>query len=93
MNNPFDQINSKLDALEQILNELKTGQFSHSPITMPDPEPYIYGITGLAKFLKVSLPTAQKIKGKVPFSQSMRTIIFEKEKVLSSLANYNHKKK
>jgi len=57
-------------------------------------EPYIYGINGLAEFLKVSLPTAQKIKnsGKVPFSQMERTIIFKKVEVLEALSNNKRKK-
>ncbi len=52
-----------------------------------DPEPHIYGIKGLAKFLSVSFPTAQKIKnsGKIPFSQVERTIIFSKAEVLEAL--------
>jgi len=55
----------------------------------PDPDPYVYGIHGLAKFLKVSVPTAQKIKnsGKIPFSQAERTIIFRKSDVLEALSN------
>jgi hypothetical protein len=59
-----------------------------------DPEPFIYGIIGLAKFLKVSLPTAQKIKnsGRIPFSQAERTIIFRKVEVLSALSNKKNKR-
>jgi len=59
-----------------------------------DPEPFIYGINGLAKFLQVSTPTAQKIKnsGKIPFSQAERTIIFRKTDVLEALSNTKKKK-
>ena len=48
---------------------------------------YIYGLKGLAKFLNISHPTAQKIKnsGKIPFSQCDRMIIFNKSDVLESL--------
>jgi hypothetical protein len=55
--------------------------------TTIDPEPYIYGINGLAIFLQVSTVTAQKIKnsGKIPFSQAERTIIFNKADVLEAL--------
>ena len=55
--------------------------------TTTETEPYIYGISGLAKFLKVSTVTAQKIKnsGKFPFSQSERTIIIKKSDVLEGL--------
>lgn len=65
-----------------------------SDTTSADPEPFIYGITGLAKFLKVSLPTAQKIKnsGRIPFSQAERTIIFRKAEVLSALSNKKNKR-
>ncbi|MCK9613009.1 MAG: DUF3853 family protein [Bacteroidales bacterium] len=57
--------------------------------TPADPEPFIYGIKGLAIFLKVSTPTAQKIKnsGRIPFSQAERTIIFRKADVLEALSN------
>jgi hypothetical protein len=59
-----------------------------------DPEPLVYGIKGLAKFLKVSTPTAQKIKnsGKVKYSQAERTIIFRKADILEGLANINKKR-
>lgn len=58
-----------------------------------DPEPFIYGIKGLAKFLQVSTPTAQKIKnsGRIPFSQAERTIIFRKADVLEALSNKKKK--
>jgi len=61
--------------------------------TSADPEPFIYGINGLAKFLKVSIPTAQKIKnsGKIPYSQAERTIIFRKAEVLEALSNKKKK--
>jgi hypothetical protein len=64
-------------------------------VAFNDPEPFIYGITGLAKFLKVSLPTAQKIKnsGRIPFSQAERTIIFRKADVLAALSNTNKKRR
>lgn len=58
-----------------------------------DPEPYVYGIKGLAEFLQVSTPTAQKIKnsGKIPYSQAERTIIFRKADVLEALSNKKKK--
>jgi hypothetical protein len=58
-----------------------------------DPEPLIFGIMGLAKFLKCSTPTAQKIKnsGRIPFSQAERTIIFRKTDVLEALSNKKKK--
>jgi len=59
-----------------------------------DPEPYVYGIKGLAEFLQVSTPTAQKIKnsGRVPYSQAERTIIFRKSEVLESLSHKNKRR-
>lgn len=61
--------------------------------TPAEPEPFIYGIKGLAEFLKVSTPTAQKIKnsGRIPFSQAERTIIFRKTEVLEALSNKKKK--
>lgn len=56
-------------------------------VSLHDPEPLIYGIKGLAKFLQVSTVTAQKIKnsGKIPFSQVERTIVLNKVDVLEAL--------
>jgi hypothetical protein len=83
-NLPFavSQILTKIENIEAFVSSLP-----QQKSIIQDPEPYIYGINGLAKFLKVSIPTAQKIKnsGKIPFSQAERTIIFKKDEVLSSL--------
>lgn len=48
----------------------------------------IYGIKGLARFLGVTEPTAQKWKndGIFPFVQRGRTIIFKSEEVLAGMA-------
>lgn len=48
---------------------------------------YVYGLSGLAKLLKCSHPTAQRIKdsGKIPFSQVGRKLIFDADAVLSAL--------
>jgi len=66
----------------------QTPQETLSKITS-DPQPFIYGINGLAEFLQVSSPTAQKIKnsGRIPFSQAERTIIFRKADILEALSN------
>jgi len=93
MNNPFETIDARLSNIENLLLDIK-----HTPTetetTSTDPEPFIYGITGLAKFLKVSLPTAQKIKnsGRIPFSQAERTIIFRKVEVLEALSNKKNRR-
>lgn len=78
------QILTKVESIEVFINSQP-----QQPTTTPDPEPYIYGINGLAKFLQVSTVTAQKIKnsGKIPFSQAERTIIFKKDEVLKALSN------
>jgi len=86
------------EATSQILETVKNLQSTLSKLeetsknAIPeDPEPYIYGIKGLAAFLKVSTPTAQKIKnsGRVPFSQAERTIVFRKSDVLRALLSKN----
>ncbi len=76
------EILTKVENIELFINSQP--QQAIQPI---DPEPYIYGINGLAKFLHVSTVTAQKIKNsnKIPFSQAERTIIFKKDEVLEAL--------
>ena len=93
MLNPFELIETRLSNIETLLLDIKQQPVKNQP-TDTDPEPYIYGIIGLSKFLKCSTVTAQKIKnsGKVPFSQNERTIIFEKEKVLNALSNTKKRK-
>ncbi|MFZ4741406.1 MAG: DUF3853 family protein [Bacteroidales bacterium] len=82
-NLPFavSEILTKVEKIEAFINT------PQQPTQALDPEPRIYGINGLAAFLKVSIPTAQKIKnsGKIPFSQVERTIIFNKVDVLKAL--------
>lgn len=92
MTNPFELLESRLSNIESILLDLKHTP-TVQPVFQPDPEPLIYGIKGLAEFLKVSIPTAQKIKssGRVPYSQAERTIIFRKDEVLNALSNKSKK--
>lgn len=54
----------------------------------PQQEP-IRGIEGLAKFLKCSPVTAQKLKnsGKIPYSQYGRIVMFDPDKVMEALEN------
>lgn len=55
----------------------------------PDDKEYIYGLSGLAKLLNCSKPTAQILKnsGKISFMQSGRKLIFNKSQVLFELNN------
>ncbi len=84
----FDQLPS---AISEILTKVESIEaFINSQPQQPtttDPEPLIYGINGLAKYLHCSTVTAQKIKnsGKLSFSQAERTIIFNKAEVLEAL--------
>ncbi len=81
-----EAISELLAKVQKIENFIDATPTETSPA---DPEPFIYGIKGLAKFLQVSTPTAQKIKnsGRIPFSQAERTIIFRKADVLEALSN------
>ena len=94
INNPFENLDLRLSNIENLLLDIKNDSTKEVIKYNADPEPYIYGIIGLAEFLKCSTPTAQKIKnsGKVPYSQNERTIIFEKEKVLNALSNTKKRK-
>jgi excisionase family DNA binding protein len=49
---------------------------------------YVYGLSGLAKLLGCSKPTAHKIKnsGKIPFAKIGKKFIFDEQKVLDSLS-------
>ena len=53
----------------------------------------IKGIHELATYLKVSPPRAQKLKndGVFPYFQDGRLILFDPDKVLEAMANYNLK--
>lgn len=86
---------AKMQKIETLIKKYFTEIGTTPPEPAPaDPEPLVYGIKGLAKFLKVSTPTAQKIKnsGKVKYSQAERTIIFRKADILEGLANINKKR-
>jgi len=49
---------------------------------------YVYGLSGLAKLIGCSKPTAHKIKesGKIPFFNIGKKFIFDEEKVMSALS-------
>lgn len=86
----FENLPAIVENLAEKINELVLkieSQENRQPET--EQSQFIYGIKGLAQFLNVSPPTAQKIKasGKIPYSQSERTIIFKKSDVLKALEN------
>lgn len=85
--NPFDLIDKKLSNIEGLLLDLKHGEIK--PVEQKRFDRYVYGIGGLASLLNCSNVTAQKLKnsGKIPFTQSGRKIIFDREAVLSALTH------
>ncbi len=89
-NNLPEAVSELLAKMQKIENLIVATPAEATPA---EPEPFIYGIKGLAEFLKVSTPTAQKIKnsGRIPFSQAERTIIFRKTEVLEALSNKKKK--
>lgn len=79
--------------LRDILNEIVTdavANFRESVAMLqdePGTPPLIYGIKGLAEFLNVSVPTAQKLKNDkiFPSYQRGRTIVFKSSEVLRGM--------
>jgi excisionase family DNA binding protein len=71
------------------------GQPPQSPLKELEPTQteYVKGIAGLAKILKCSNPTAQKLKnsGKVPFYQDGRTLLFRTDEVLKAIQSIPRK--
>ena len=68
------------EALARKECEIKESQRTDTP-------QIIRGINGLAKFLGVSIPTAQKLKAKnkVPYRQTGRVLIFLADEVLNAM--------
>jgi hypothetical protein len=90
----FEQLPDAISEILSLVQKMETLIGAKQTESIPiDPEPLIYGINGLALYLKVSIPTAQKIKnsGKIPYSQAERTIIFRKHDVLEALSNKKKK--
>jgi hypothetical protein len=76
--------------VKQALNE------SESKIIHTESEPTIIrGLSGLAKFLNVSIPTAQKLKNKgvFPHYQWGRILVFKQNEVLEAMGKRNFKNK
>jgi hypothetical protein len=90
--NPFELIDSRLLRIEKILTELRLGN-NDSKATL-DNTP-IKGIHNLAKFLKISSVTCQKLKnsGKIPYVQFGRTVIFIPSQVLHALSETEFSKR
>lgn len=68
------------EALSKKENEIKESQHKEAP-------QIIRGLNGLAKFLGVSIPTAQKLKAKnkIPYRQTGRVLIFLADEVLEAM--------
>ena len=74
------------------MNEVKPCKTENEP-TPENKTALIRGIKGLAAFLNVSVPTAQKMKNDkiFPCIQRGRTIFFKSDEVLSGLSKRNRK--
>lgn len=92
INNPFEVINRRLSTIEGLFIEIKHPE---QPTPAPDPEPYVYSINGLARFLQCSVPTAQKLKnsGRIPVKQFGRKLVFIKSEVLQALSGTPYPRK
>jgi len=55
----------------------------------PQPEKYIYGLKGLAKFFGVGITKAWQLKnsGTIPFYQTGKKLFFKESEVLQATAN------
>lgn len=71
-------------AFQKALGLSQQAQRKDSTPTQPK---FVKGISGLAKILKCTNPTAQKLKnsGKIPFYQEGRTLLFSEDEVLKAI--------
>lgn len=86
MTNPFESIDVRLTNIELLLLSIKNGDNDyHNP--KDTTKNYVYGISGLARLLNCSNPTAQRIKdsGKIPYTQVGRKLVFDSDEVLKVL--------
>ncbi|SFF22299.1 DUF3853 family protein [Spirosoma endophyticum] len=83
--NSFASIEERLERIEHLL--LSNSSTSSLSDTRANCTRHIYGISGLARLLNCSKPTAQRIKdsGKIPFTQIGRKIVFNEKAVLVAL--------
>jgi hypothetical protein len=75
-------------AVEKAVEAALTKQQNQPEETHRNEKPQIIrGISGLAKFLGVSTPTAQKLKNqnKIPYRQTGRVLIFLVDEVLAAM--------
>ena len=72
------------NAVEKVLTKIT----SNEPAA-PAPDTFIRGIKGLAAFLHVSIPTAQKLKNNrvFPCYQDGRVCVFKSNEVLNGMQN------
>ncbi|MGA2406637.1 MAG: helix-turn-helix domain-containing protein [Bacteroidales bacterium] len=83
MNNPFEEINTRLSNIESLLLDIK-----HKPIdgpSRPDPEEFLT-VQETAKFLKLSVPTVYTMihEKRIPFMKRSKRCYFSK----ADLVNY-----
>jgi len=90
MNNPFVQIDERLQRIEELLSTIKKHPVEIGKAESQKP---IYSIRELAAFLGCSVTTAQKLKnsGRIPFRQFGRKIIFDGKEVLEAVRHHGQK--
>jgi hypothetical protein len=83
------------EELDKIVQNAVRDALSNQIKTVSPSQPHIKGTHQLAKFLGISVSKAQKLKneGIVPFFQNERLVLFDPEKVLLALENYNSKRR
>ena len=84
MNNPFEEISTRLANIETLLLEIKYEPIKHAESQEPQ---YLHSLKELAEFLGCSTVTAYKLKssGRIPFKQFGRKLIFNSDEVLKAL--------
>lgn len=90
MDNIVITTKSELTALIEIAVEKAITKISSESIpASKEPEKIIRGIRGLAAFLHVSIPTAQKLKNNhvFPCYQDGRVCVFKEREVLTAMSN------
>jgi len=90
-NNIVITTKNELTALiEKAVENAITKITSESVPARQEPDKFIRGIKGLAAFLHVSIPTAQKLKNNrvFPCYQDGRICVFKEREVLTAMSNY-----
>jgi excisionase family DNA binding protein len=83
--NPFEEIESRLSNIEQMLMDLK----DNGSKTKTNQVKNLHSIQELADFLGCSTPKAQKLKnsGRIRYYQTGRKVIFNPAEILEDLKN------